>query len=100
MSAKPINTQYQIPQGRGSLNVYQPAGDDPRFAAQTAARLELQQVYHSDVNSQRPAEMDQAEHVRGGIEHPTFSQVEPFLYEVGNWMEFNRKEVTGNGWIS
>ena len=100
MSAKQINTQYQIPQGRGNLNAYQPAADDPRFAAQTSARLELQQVYYNSVNAQRPVEATQADHVRGGAEHPTFSQVEPFLYEVGDWMEFNRKEVTGNGWVS
>ena len=100
VSAKQINTQYQIPQGRGSLNAYQPVADEPRFAAEASARLELQQVYYNSVNAERPVEVIQAEHVRASAEHPTFSQVEPFLYTVGDWMEFNRNEATGHGKVA
>lgn len=99
MPEKIINTQFQIPQQQGSFGVYQPDEADPRYAQQVAARLQLQQVYHTDVQSARPV-VDADQSVRGGAEHPTFSQIEPFLYEVGDWLAFDRKEVSNNGWIS
>lgn len=100
MSGKAINTQYQIPQQRGDLRLQRAAANDTRYTQQTSARLQVQQVYYNDINS-RPAEAEVAPaHVRGGGTNPAFSEVEPFLRQVGTWMEFNRKEVAGNGRIS
>ena len=114
MPAKTVNMQYQIPQenlsARGSYDVLQQRAQlehvdtDPRFAEQVTARLQLEQLFQANAqaarrNGETKALVESARQYAEQVpEHPTFAQIEPFLYEVGDWLAFDRTEVKNNGW--
>ena len=87
MQGKTPNAQFRIPGQQGVFGVYQSSDSD-----QLSARLQSQQVFYTDA----PSEWIANNGITQSSEHPTFAQVEPFLYSVGDWLAFDRKEVNDN----
>jgi hypothetical protein len=107
MLPKSADTQFHTPTLRGSADVLQQpvfaeqANDN--YGAQTRIRLELKELFHDQADPTKVV-IDTSELVddartfaNPAKEKIVFADIEPLLTHIGNWMAFNRKEVTENG---
>jgi hypothetical protein len=103
------NKQYRFPNQRGDYNIAQPvryeAVQDTRTAQDVTTRLKLQEIIRTDPVTAKitietnAAVHDTVVHATPHAQQLTFADIEPFLFHVGDWLEFDRREIENNGRI-
>lgn len=109
MPTKIVNDRFAIPSQREGYDAYQSTrvevNPDPRYGEQQAARLHLSELFRDQADSTKividTTELadDARTFANSSKEKLTFPDIEPFLTHVGDWLDFDRKEVEENGFL-